>query len=180
MKKYDVDCFVIMPIGNPETEIIWKEVYYPVIDKAELNPVRIKEEDDGTLMPVQIIQYINNSQLLIADLTFARPNCYLEIGYTWGINKYSNLILCCREDHNQDSPNFSNNAHKVHFDVQSYGIIWWQTDKLEKFSNDLIDIIKKRQEIIKRQPISGEVAKKSSKVSKLLTVLKEAEEDLAK
>lgn len=148
-----MNCFVIMPIENPETEPIWENVYIPVIEGAGLAPKRIDKEDEGTLLPTQIVQYINQSPLIIADLTLARPNCYLEVGYAMGLNKYNNLILCCREDHNIHSPKYSIDSEKVHFDLQSYGIIWWNQNDLDSFKEKLAEKIEFRKEkILKLTP----------------------------
>src|SRR5258708_134031 len=95
-----MECFVIMPIKATETEFMCTDVYTPVIEAAGMTPIRIDEQDDGTLLPLQIVQQINSSALIVADLTLARPNCYFEVGYAMGINRYSTLILCCRDDHN--------------------------------------------------------------------------------
>ena len=135
-----------MPIGVPETERIWKEVYEPVINDSGLNPIRIEEDDDGTSMHRQINEDIVDASLIIGDITFARPNCYYEVGYAYGKGKNSNLILCCREDHNSDSPNFKPGEYKVHFDLQTYYILWWDENNLEEFRTKLAAKIERRKE----------------------------------
>ena len=138
------ECFVIMPIDHPEVEFMWNEVYEPIINSLGYLPVRIDENDDGTLMPVQIVQYLNNSKLLIADLTMERPNCYFEVGFAMGLNRYSDLILCCRDDHNIYDPGHDPKGPKAHFDLNSHGILWWNKEKLDIFKKELQAKIKKR------------------------------------
>ncbi len=70
-------CFVIMPMSNPETELVWHNAYKPAITGAGFLAIRIDEEDVGNLLPTQIFQNISQADLLVADLTLARPNCYL-------------------------------------------------------------------------------------------------------
>jgi hypothetical protein len=145
------DCFVIMPIGRPETELVWTEVYKPTIEACSFKPCRVDKEDDGRQLPTQIIQFLQLSPLLIADLTFARPNCYYEIGFAMGLNRERNVILCCREDHNSDSPRFVASQNKVHFDIHSYGILWWDPENLESFRQELRSKIKLRKKVLERE-----------------------------
>lgn len=174
-----MDCFVIMPIGNPETEPVWEKAYFPIINGVSLKPKRVDIHDDGTFLPMQIIQYISGSQIIIADLTLARPNCYLEVGYAMGLNKYNNLILCCREDHNPDSPIFSKNQHKVHFDLQSFGILWWGNNNLDAFKVNLKQKIERRIKRLKHAPLSVELSGKP-KTSNLEHLMSKSQEELKK
>ena len=56
-------------------------------------------------MMVEIIRKIETAKLVIADVTGANPNVYLEIGYAWGTNKKTLLIAHKNE--------------KLKFDIQS-------------------------------------------------------------
>jgi len=123
---------------------VWRSIYEPVIKGFGFSPKRVDVHDDGTLLKQQIIRYLNESDLIIADLTNERPNCYLEVGYVMGLNRYAQLILCCREDHNPDSPNYVKGGKRVHFDLQGYGIIWWNSAELEEFKKQLEEKIKRR------------------------------------
>jgi hypothetical protein len=96
-------CFVIMPIGREETDRVWAEAYEPTIKASGLDPFRIDKRDDGGLLTQQIVHQIQVSHLLIADLPFARPNCYYELGFAHGVNRSFRVVLCCREDHLADS-----------------------------------------------------------------------------
>ena len=71
-----------------------------------------------------------------------------------GLNKERNLILCCREDHCSDSPRFDAKVAKIHFDLQSHGILWWADDYLPKFADDLRAKLTRRKELLTR-PSSG-------------------------
>jgi len=176
-----LECFVIMPIGFEEMEPIWKNIYEPILTELSFKAIRVDQEDDGTLLPAQIIQYINNSPLLIADLTLSRPNCYFEVGYAMGLNKYTNLILCCRDDHNTHNSSFNpNSGLKLHFDLQSYGVIWWSPENLVKFKTDLkvrIEQRKKKIDLPKEIP-SANI--EPSKDSQLLKLIEEQEKEVGK
>lgn len=140
------DCFVIMPIQNPETEFLWEDVYKPIIEETGFKAVRIDEQEDGTSMHALIIEYLKLSPLVVADLSLARPNCYFEVGFAMGQNKFANLILCCREDHNPDSKNYDPSKNKVHFDVNTFYVIWWSKDETELFRTQL------KTKIFQRKP----------------------------
>ena len=124
--------FVIMQIGNIEVDSVFNEVISPSIQENGFEPIRIDKHNQGGLLHNEILSNIEESQIIIADLTNERPNCYLEIGYTLGIGKQKNLILMAKEDHNPDSPNHKKGGSKVHFDLTGYDILFWDpTDFLE-------------------------------------------------
>jgi hypothetical protein len=149
-----LDCFVIMPIGRQETEAIWKAVYAPTIASCGCKPLRIDQEDDGGLLISQITNFLQMAPILVADLTFARPNCYFEIGFAMGLNKEKRMILCCREDHNADSPNFAK-SNKVHFDLQSYGIVWWDASQPQVFADALTVKLQQRKAALGQAQMLG-------------------------
>jgi hypothetical protein len=149
--KLSDEVFVIMQIGNTEMDDIWKKVYKPVIenDPIKYAAKRIDKHNEGRLLNSEIADFINRAKIVIADLTNERPNCYLEVGYTMGIRKFNNLILCARVDHNTDNPNYKPGVGpKVHFDLSGYDILWWDKDNLVDFKDKLIRKIQHRLSIV--------------------------------
>ncbi len=114
-----------------------------------LTPLRIDQEDDGGLLTPQITNFLQTAPILVADLTFARPNCYFEIGYAMGLNRTSQMVLCCREDHNTDSANFDG-SNKVHFDLNNFSIIFWDATQPKAFADAL------RAKLLRRKKALGE------------------------
>lgn len=149
-KSITDEVFVIMPIGKPITDTIWKNVYVPVIQDFELSPKRIDKHNEGRFLMSEVADLINRSKLIIADLTDERPNCYLEVGYALGLEKYNHLILCARENHNHDSPNHQKNGPKVHFDITGYDILFWDENKIDDFKIKLAKKIKYRLTVIEK------------------------------
>ncbi len=143
------DAFVIMQIGNRELEGVYEKAIAPAIQACGLSPKRVDKHNKGGLLKSEIIKFIQDSEIVVADLTNERPNCYLEVGYTMGWcqarNLQSKLILTCREDHNPDSPNRRANGPKVHFDLSGYDISYWLPDRLELFQADLVSRINRRR-----------------------------------
>jgi len=136
--------FIIIQIGNNQLEQVCKEAIVPAIEACNLNPKRVDKHNEGGLLKNEIDQFISSSDIIVADLTNSRPNCYLEVGYTMGLDKFRNLILTAREDHNQDSPNFDPQKNKIHFDLGGYPILFWNPDDLGEFKIELEKIIRKR------------------------------------
>lgn len=137
-------CFIISAFGDPDCDKIYEEVFVPLCEGLNLKPVRLDKENNGSLVMNQIITNINDSEVIIADLTLARPNCYFEIGFAMGAKKESRVFLTCREDHSSGSKNYKQDAHRIHFDVAGYDINFWKTDEIQIFRQHLEEKIKNR------------------------------------
>ena len=140
--------FVIMQIGNDDMDGIYAKYIFPAITSCGLDAKRVDRHNRGGLLKSEIIQFIQDSDILIADITNERPNVYLEIGYAMGIDKFTHLILTVREDHFMDSPNHKANGPKVHFDLSGYDILRWHADALDEFKIELEKRIRRRMAII--------------------------------
>ncbi len=148
--------FVIMQIGNAELDKMYSNVFVPAIKAANLEPKRIDKDNEGNLLKKEITEYIENAEIIVADLTNERPNCYLEVGYAMGLDKYKNLIFTVREDHYFESPNYKKGGPKIHFDVTGYDILLWDKTKLDVFKEKLIDKIDRRLLIIKPKVLKND------------------------
>lgn len=137
-----------MQIGNFELELVYRDVITQAVKACGLEPKRVDKHNEGKLLKSEIVTFIESSDIIVADLTNERPNCYLEVGYTMGLNKYSNLILTAREDHNKDSPNFKKGGPKIHFDLSGYDILFWEPDKHGEFKEKLEREIRRRLSVI--------------------------------
>ena len=76
--------FIIMQIGNKELDAICEQVMVPALGACGLDPKRVDKHNNGGLLKSEIIKFIEDSDIIVADLTNERPNCYLEVGYTMG------------------------------------------------------------------------------------------------
>ena len=142
------EAFIIMQIGDPDLESIYNDVYKPIIKECGLKSIRVDEHNEGGLIKNAIDKYIIEAELIIADLTNERPNCYLEVGYTYGLKKDLNLILTIREDHLPSSENYNRSGPKIHFDLNDYPIIPWKPNDIESFRRELKKEIQRRLRII--------------------------------
>jgi hypothetical protein len=77
-------CFVICPIGDDNSpERVWsdkilKYIIEPVA-KPEYEVVRADKISDPGMIPTQIIRYLKEAKIVIADLTFNNPNVFYEL-----------------------------------------------------------------------------------------------------
>ena len=75
--------------------------------------------EGGVLITPKMLNHIRTAEVVIADLTFEKPNVYYEVGYAHACNK--KVILTIREGHN------------VHFDLRGYETIYYKNfSELEK------------------------------------------------
>lgn len=122
-----------MQIGKPDLDAVCSKAMVPALRACGLDPKRVDKHNEGRLLNSEIAAFIKSSNIVVADLTNERPNCYLEVGYTMGLGKFENLILTAREDHNIDSPNHKKGGPKIHFDLSGYDILWWHPENLDDF-----------------------------------------------
>lgn len=83
MKK----CFIICPIGDEGSETrlnadkIFKYIITPVCEACDFNPVRIDQQNDTNSITQAIIDSLESSELVIADISGHNPNVFYEMGY---------------------------------------------------------------------------------------------------
>ena len=83
MKK----CFVVSPIGeeNSATRInadkLFKHIIKPVCDACDFDPIRVDKLNDANSITRTIIEHLEKSELVIADITELNPNVFYEMGY---------------------------------------------------------------------------------------------------
>jgi hypothetical protein len=137
-----------MQIGNSELDQVYVNAIAPAIKACGFEPRRVDKHNQGGLLKSEIIQFIQNSDIIVGDITNERPNCYLEIGYAMGIDKFRNLILTVRGDHFPDHPGFLKGGPKVHFDLGGYDILSWERNHLDLFREELEKRIRRRMAIL--------------------------------
>lgn len=137
-----------MQIGDPDLEVVCGEVFVQALSSCGLQPKRVDRHNEGKLLKSEIVRFIEEAEIIVADVTNERPNCYLEIGYSMGLGKFSNLILTAREDHRTESPNHKPGGSRIHFDLGGYDILFWDPNKLGEFRTELEKRISRRLAIV--------------------------------
>ena len=134
-----------MQIGNDQLSEVYDNAIEPAIRACGLEPKRIDKHNEGGLLTSEIFRSIKESDIVVADLTNERPNCYLEVGYTVGIGKTRRLVLTVRENHSPDNSDYQPGGPKVHFDIAAYDMCFWNPRNLEQFRDELERRIRRAQ-----------------------------------
>ena len=87
------ECFVICPIGHEDSsirkrsDVLFKFVYAPVLREHGFEPIRADQISEVGNITSQIISYILEAPLIIADLSGSNPNVFYELGIRHTIGK---------------------------------------------------------------------------------------------
>jgi len=118
-----MNCFVASAFDHEDVDTIYDYAIRPVLKELRLNPFRVDRIEHNEDIDDRIFHLIDQSQLCIADLTFARPSVYYEAGYAFGTGKP--VIYIARRDHFHARENDIVGNLRVHFDLQMKNIIPW-------------------------------------------------------
>lgn len=120
--------FVIMKFKDKVLDSAYEGVIKPIIKKFKYKPLRIDEIQDSGKINEQILEEIGRSEVILADLTGERPNCYYEAGFAHAIGK--EMIFTIRK------------GAPIHFDLYTYRFIEWETEEdLRKKLNERLKAI---------------------------------------
>ena len=108
-----------------ETNAYWQTGVGPALHKLKLQPVRIDANPRLEPVVTGIQALIEVADLVVADLTFSKPNCYYEVGWAHALEK--RLLLTVRADQ----------LDAVQFDLKAYNILCWRPEHLDAFCDDL-------------------------------------------
>jgi nucleoside 2-deoxyribosyltransferase len=137
-----IKCFIAMALGKKDTRALYRNSIKPVLLKLRIEPRCMTFIEHNDELNYRIIQEINEADIVIADLTYARPSVYYEAGYA---ERVAPVIYSCRKDHFPKGGKVLDENQAVHFDLQMKNIIGWSNPKDHSFQRGLF----KRLEIIK-------------------------------
>ena len=83
--------FVVMQFTDKYNEL-YKDVIIPVCSTKGLQVIRADEVTGPGIILSDIAREINDSRIVIAEITPANPNVYYEVGYSHAMNKPTILI----------------------------------------------------------------------------------------
>jgi hypothetical protein len=92
-KKNKKLCFVISPIGDPDSETrkrsdqILEYVIRPAVKECGYSAVRADEIDKPGLITSQVINHVMTAPLVVADLTERNPNVFYELAIRHALRK---------------------------------------------------------------------------------------------
>jgi nucleoside 2-deoxyribosyltransferase len=105
--------FVVMAISEAYPEL---EDVLNTIKKAcghfDIDAIRIDEIEHPYRITDLLLRALKNSDLVVADISYERPNVYYEIGYAHGIEQQIILI--------------AKTGQPLHFDIKDYKVIFYK------------------------------------------------------
>jgi hypothetical protein len=108
--------FVIMKFGDPGLDSAYLGAIKAVAEKDfGFRVLRVDEIRDSGQVPRQVLENIAKSEIVFAELSGARPNCYYEAGYAQALGK--TMIFCIRQ------------GEQIHFDLGAYRFIQWKSEE---------------------------------------------------
>jgi hypothetical protein len=118
MKSRQINCFVAMAFGHKDCDKIYDSKILPILRELRLFPIRVDRRQHRDDLNNYIIRMIKNSNIVIADLTYARPSVYYEADFA---ERISSVVYTVRKDHLSRSQ--KDESLRVHFDLQMKKII---------------------------------------------------------
>jgi hypothetical protein len=92
------DCFVLMPIADPEGyekghfKKVYDDIFKVACEKAGLNPVRADDVKETNLIHLDILQKLIESPMAICDLSSRNPNVLFELGLRQAFDKPTVIV----------------------------------------------------------------------------------------
>jgi hypothetical protein len=115
--------FVACAFGYHEIDQLYENQLRPACEGVGYHAFRVDLNEPPQTITELILQGIIDSECMIADLSFARPSVYFEIGFAHGLG--IPILLTCRQDHYRGVED----QLKVHFDLEQYKISYWSRIK---------------------------------------------------
>jgi hypothetical protein len=108
--------FVIMKFGDVHLDSAYQGAIKAVAEnKFGFRVLRVDDIQDAGQIAQQVLENISRSEIVLAELSGERPNCYYEAGFAHALGK--TMIFCIRQGEN------------IHFDLAGYRFIRWQAEE---------------------------------------------------
>lgn len=133
-------CFIIMPISTPKPLVqtyrgdvdhfihVLDHLFVPAIEKAGLDAVRPKV-DGAEVIHAKIIKNIEESDLVLCDMSALNPNVFFELGIRTAVDKPACMVV---DDITESIP-FDTSI--VNYHVYNSALDPWRlTDEIQKLS----------------------------------------------
>lgn len=127
-----INCFVAMAFGRNDCEEVYLRRIVPVLRKLCLNPIRVDRRQHRDDLNNFIIRMLKSSDIVLADLTYARPSVYYEAGFA---ERMLPVVYTVRKDHLSRAQ--QDDRLRVHFDLEMKKIVDWSTPNDTTFQSRL-------------------------------------------
>ena len=105
-----------MKFGDVDLDSAYQGAIKAVAEKEfKFRVLRIDEVRDAGKIADQVLDNISRSEIVLAELSGERPNCYYEAGFAHALGK--KMVFCTRR------------GEEIHFDLKGYRFIQWRTEE---------------------------------------------------
>ena len=133
LSKPQNQIFVIMKFDDEGLDSAFQRVIKPVSESFGYKVLRIDELQDSGHISAQVLEGVAFSQIVIAEMSGERPNCYYEAGFAHALGK--EIVFLIRQ------------GEPIHFDLSHYRFIQWKSERdLEKRLRQRLEAITSREE----------------------------------
>ena len=81
--------FIIMQIGDPDLDRACADVIAPALTACGLEAKRADKHNVGGLLKSEIIRFIEDAEIIVADLTNERPNSTSKSAMRWASTSFA-------------------------------------------------------------------------------------------
>jgi nucleoside 2-deoxyribosyltransferase len=110
--------------ANDELRALYDEAIGPAVRENALEPFLMVHREPRASIANEILLRIEGARLVVADLTYERPNCYFEVGYAQAKGK--KVLFTARRDHDPRRTSRQLGDPKIHFDLDSQRFSYWE------------------------------------------------------
>lgn len=111
--------FVASAFGRQDVDQLYDTELKRACASCGLEPYRVDLSEPDDTISAAIMDNIASARAMIADLTYARPSVYFEVGYAQALGLP--VVLTCRADHYRGKAA----DQQVHFDLAQFKISFW-------------------------------------------------------
>jgi hypothetical protein len=91
-------CFIVMPFGPPDLQVVYEDFVRPVVEKCGLQCERGDDMFGSNMIMEDILTSIRRARLVVADLTGKNANVFYEVGICHALSKEVLLLAQSIED----------------------------------------------------------------------------------
>src|SRR6185437_8383490 len=126
-------CFLAMAFDHKDTDLLYDHIA-KTLRAMDIHPIRVDRVEHNDDIDDRIFKEIAAADLMVADLTYARPSVYFEAGYA---QRLVPVIYTARTDHFREHDDDPYGNRQVHFDLKMKNIIGWADPAADAFHKRL-------------------------------------------
>lgn len=129
MRERKFKCFLAMAFGHDDTDAVYERFISPLEKEFPIRVIRVDRKEHNREIDTVIMEELKDADLVIADLTYARPSVYYEAGFA---ERTAPVIYTVRRDHLHAKSGDPDDV-RVHFDLLMKNIIPRGSDRDQQF-----------------------------------------------